>query len=32
VEGDINGDGAADFSVYLTNIDAHAITAADLVL
>ncbi|MFZ4688395.1 MAG: M10 family metallopeptidase C-terminal domain-containing protein [Polymorphobacter sp.] len=32
VEGDTNGDGAADFSIRLTNIDAHTITAADFVL
>ncbi|MFZ4688397.1 MAG: M10 family metallopeptidase C-terminal domain-containing protein [Polymorphobacter sp.] len=32
VEGDINGDGAADFSIWLTNTDAHTITAADFVL
>jgi Ca2+-binding RTX toxin-like protein len=32
VEGDINGDGAADFSIHLTNIDAHPITSADFVL
>jgi Ca2+-binding RTX toxin-like protein len=32
VEGDVNGDGAADFSILLTNIDAHTITTADFVL
>jgi Ca2+-binding RTX toxin-like protein len=32
IEGDINGDSAADFSIWLTNTDAHTITTADFVL
>jgi Ca2+-binding RTX toxin-like protein len=32
VEGDINGDGAADFSIFLTNIEAHPISSADFIL
>jgi len=32
VEGDVNGDGAADFSILLTNVDAHPITNLDFIL
>jgi len=32
VEGDVDGDGVADFSILFTNVDAHPITTADFVL
>jgi Ca2+-binding RTX toxin-like protein len=32
VEGDVNGDGYADFQVFVTVIDSHPLTSADFIL